>query len=91
MSVIEILGVGFGIVSFISVFVYYVMIYSYTAKDAAPQFYSILGSVLIGSIIFSILAYLALIQQNIVTQQLIVAILLFVPIVMACIAFSISA
>ena len=91
MSLIEIVGIGFGIVSFISVFVYYVMIYSYTAKDAAPQLQSILGSVLIGSIIFSILAYLALIQQTIVTQQLVIAILVFFPIVMACIAFSISA
>ena len=91
MAVLEILGLVFAIVSVIAVLVYYVLIYSYTANDAAPQLYSIVGSVLIGSTILSLLAYLALIQQDIVTQQLIVAVLLFLPIVMACVALSISA
>jgi len=86
----EILGILFGIVSVLAVLVYYVMIYTNTNTDARPQLQGILGSVMVGSIVLTILAYLALIQQDIVLQQLIVAVLLFFPIVMACIALSIS-
>ncbi len=91
MGLIDILGIGFCVVSVIAVAVFYGFMYFQMAPDATPQFQSVMGSVLVGSIILSVLSYLALLQQDGITRQLIIGILVFFPIVMSCLAFGISA
>ena len=91
MGVIDILGIVFCVVSAIAVAVFYGFMYFQMAPDATPQFQSVTGSVLVGSIILSIVTYLALLQQDGITRQLIIGILVFFPIMMSCLAFGISA
>ena len=90
-SYLPIVGIVVSVMSALAVAIFYGFMYFNMAPDATPQFQSILGTVTIGSIIFSILAYLALLQQDGFTRQLIIYILVFFPIVMSCLAFGISA
>ena len=90
-SYLPIVGIVFGVASAIAVAVFYGFLYFNMAPDATPQFQSVLGTVTVGSIILSILTYLALLQQDGFTRQLIIGILVMFPIVMACLAFGMSA
>jgi hypothetical protein len=80
-----------GVVSAVAVAVLYGFLYSNISSDITPQFQSIMGSVLVGSVILSVLTYLALIQQSVATQAAITLILVFFPMVMACMALGFAA
>jgi hypothetical protein len=90
-SYVPIVGIVVSVMSALAVAIFYGFMYFNMAPDATPQFQSVLGTVTIGSIILSILTYLALLQQSGFTQQIIIYILVFFPIVMSCLAFGISA
>jgi hypothetical protein len=90
MAVIEILGIVFGIVAAIAVAVFYGFLYFYTQSTVIPQFQSVMGSVLVGSIILSVLSYLSLIQEEGGTRLRITCLIVFFPIIIACVAIGVA-
>jgi len=78
------------IVAAICGIVYFSMLYSYVPGSVTPQFESIIGSVLIGSVILSVLAYLALIQHVDPRNGAILS-LTFLSIIAASTSFGLSA
>ena len=89
MNVISIVSLILGIASLGGLITFYAFLYKQTPSDVAPQFESIVGTVLIGSIVLSVLTYLSLIQTT--TARLIIPLLLTtVAIFLTTIAFAIS-
>lgn len=84
------LGIGFCVVSAIAVAVFYGFMYFYTQSTVIPQFQSVMGSVLVGSIILSVLSYLSLIQEGGGTRLLITCLIVFFPIIIACVAIGVA-
>lgn len=90
MGLIDILGIVFCVVSVIAVAVFYGFMYFYTQSTVIPQFQSVMGSVLVGSIILSVLSYLSLIQEGGGTRLLITCLIVFFPIIIACVAIGVA-
>jgi ABC-type Na+ efflux pump permease subunit len=90
-KILPIAGAIMGVVSAVAVAVLYGFLYFNISSDITPQFQSIMGSVLVGSVVLSVLTYLALVQQSVATQTTITMILVFFPMVMACMALGFAA
>ena len=64
MALIQIAAIICAIVSIILIIAMYGKLYSDTSLLATPQFESVIGTVLIGSIVLSVLTYLASVQYT---------------------------
>jgi len=64
MALIQIAAIIGAIVSIILIIAMYGKLYSDTSLLATPQFESVIGTVLIGSIVLSVLTYLASVQYT---------------------------
>jgi len=86
----SILATVSGVIALIGLIAFYATLYSQVQPAAKPQFESIIGTILVGSIILTVLSYLALIQQTDGFRMGVTMFLAAVSIVMASVSIAVS-